>query len=82
MDVQNALKEIMEIPPMYRRDFIVDYIRKYLPKADAKKIVLRKNTDEFLCEMIERGHTDKWEILELIGKKRVEKYLDQINNEI
>ena len=40
--VQEAFNEIMEIPPIYRQDYIVDYLRKNLPKDDARMHLYHK----------------------------------------
>ncbi|MBQ6576433.1 MAG: hypothetical protein IJL91_01620 [Bacteroidales bacterium] len=73
-EVQQALNEIMEIPPIYRRDFIVDYLRKNLPKDDARQFLFRKTKAFFMQKMVAEGYISRDEVLEKIGKDRIEQY--------
>lgn len=70
-EVQQALNEIMEIPPIFRRDYIVDYLRRNLPKDDARMHLFRKNKVEYLAKMIEEGYITREEILEKIGREKI-----------
>ena len=74
LDIKEALNEIMEIPPIYRHDYIVDYLRKNLPKDDARRLLFQKTTSEFLVKMMEQGYISRQEVLEKIGRKRIEKF--------
>lgn len=47
-EVQQALNEIMETPSIYRRDYIVDYLQKNLPKDDARMHLFHKTKAEYL----------------------------------
>lgn len=76
LDIKEALDEIMEIPPIYRHDYIVDYIRKNLPKDDARRLLFQKTKSEFLVKMMEQGYISRQEVLEKIGRKRVEKFFN------
>lgn len=77
----DALEEIMEIPPVYRRDFMIDYVRKYLPRGEAKHLLFLKDKEGFLDRLIADGYVDKDEILERIGSDRIRQYLKQIGRE-
>lgn len=74
LDIKEALNEIMEIPLIYRHDYIVDYLRKNLPKDDARRHLFQKNKSEFLVKMMEQGDISRQEVLEKIGRKRVEQF--------
>jgi hypothetical protein len=73
-EVQQALNEIMEIPPIYRRDFIVNYLRKNLPRDDARQFLFRKTKAGFMQKMVAEGFISREEVLEKIGKERIEQY--------
>jgi hypothetical protein len=73
-DVQQALNEIMEITPIYRRDYIVEYLRKNLPKEDAKKHLFSKTKTEYLIKMMREGYITREEVLDKIGRERIEQY--------
>ena len=73
-DVQQALNEIMEITPIYRRDYIVEYLRKNLPKEDARKHLFRKTKTEYLIKMMQEGYITREEVLEKIGRERIEQF--------
>ena len=70
-EIKEAFNEIMEIPPIYRRDYIVDYLRKNLPKDDARMHLFRKTKAEYLAKMIEEGYITREEILEKIGREKI-----------
>ena len=74
LEIKEALNEIMEIPPIYLHDYIVDYLRKNLPKDDARRLLFQKTKSEFLVKMMEQGYISRQEVLEKIGRKRVEKF--------
>ena len=78
-DVQLALNEIMEITPIYRRDYIVDYLRRNLLKEDARRHLFSKTKAEYIVKMIEQGYITPAEILEKIGRERIEQYFHIIN---
>lgn len=73
-DVQQALNEIMEITPIYRRDYIVEFLRKNLPKDDARRHLFSKTKTQFISKMIQEGYISKEELLEKIGRERIEHY--------
>lgn len=73
-DVQQALNEIMEITPIYRRDYIVEYLRKNLPKEDARMHLFRKTKTEYLIKMMQEGYITREEVLEKIGRERIEQF--------
>lgn len=70
-EIKEALNEIMEIPPIYRRDYIVGYLRKNLPKDDARMHLFHKTKAEYLNKMIEEGYITRDEIIEKIGREKV-----------
>lgn len=70
-EVQQALNEIMEIPPIYRRDYIVNFLRKNLPKNDARMHLFHKTKAEYLNKMIEEGFITREEIIEKIGREKI-----------
>jgi len=79
-EVQQALNEIMDIPPIYRRDYIVDYLRKNLPKDDARLHLFRKTKAEYLGKMMEEGYITREEILEKIGREKIVEFFHIMSN--
>lgn len=73
-DVQQAFNEIMEITPIYRRDYIVEYLRENLPKDDARRHLFAKTKTHFIAKMIAEGYVSKEDLLEKIGRERIEQY--------
>ena len=80
-EAKKALEEIMEIPPIYRRDFMIDYVRQYLPRGVGKRLLFLKDKEGFLDRLIADGYVDKDEILERIGSDKIRQYLKQIGRE-
>ena len=78
-DVQQALNEIMEITPIYRRDYIVEFLRKNLPKEDARRHLFRKTKTEYLIKMMQEGYITREEVLEKIGRERIEQFFHIIS---
>ena len=78
-EVQQALDEIMELPPMFRRDFIIDYIRKNLTRDEAKAILLKKAGTDYIERTVKQGYITRDELLEQIGPERVKKYFHIIS---
>lgn len=78
-EIQVALREIMDLPPMYRQEFIINYIRNHLPKEEAMMIFIEKDFCEYIKRMKEEGYALKKELLDKIGEERV---TDYINNYI
>ncbi|OKZ02925.1 MAG: hypothetical protein BHV78_04545 [Bacteroides sp. CAG:1060_57_27] len=73
-EIQQALNEIMEIPPIYRRDFIVNYLRRNMSKEDARQFLFKKTKADFLQKMVAEGYISREDVLEKIGKERIEQY--------
>lgn len=73
-EIKQALNEIMDFPPIYRQKFIVDYIRQNLPKDDARRILLEKTKAIFILKMVAEGYITREEVLEKIGKERINQY--------
>lgn len=72
-EIQQAINEIMEITPIYRRDYIVEYLQN-LPKDDARRHLFSKTKTQFIAKMIKEGYVSKEELLEKIGRERIEQY--------
>lgn len=79
-EIKEAFNEIMEIPPIFRRDYIVDYLRKNLPKDDARMHLFRKTKTEYLGKMMEEGYITKEEILEKIGREKIVEFFHIMSN--
>ena len=75
-EVQEALNEILDMPPMFRQEFIINYIRKHLPKDEAKMLFMEKDLNGYLGRMKQEGYALKLYILEIIGKERVVEYIN------
>ncbi len=73
-DIKDALNEIMEISPLYRRDYIIDYLRKYLPKDEARRYLFEKRKVDFWRIMMAQGFFDPEEFLEQLGLEKVRFY--------
>lgn len=73
-EIKEAYNEIMEIPPIYRRDFIIDYLRNNLSKDEARQYLFKKTKTEFVQKMIAAGYISQEDVLEKIGRKRIEQY--------
>lgn len=78
-EVKEALNEIMEIAPMYRRDYIIRYIRENLPLEEAKRALFQKRKTDFLKTMVAENFTSGAEIVEQIGPERVRQYFHRIS---
>ena len=78
-EIQQALNEIMEITPIYRRDYIVEYLRKNLPKEDARRHLFSKTKTEYLIKMMQEGYITREEVLEKIGRERIEQFFHIIS---
>ena len=72
-DVQQALNEILDIPPMFRKEFIVRYLHENLPEEDARRVLFQKA--DYPLRLLEQGAFDRGDILERIGPERVKEYL-------
>lgn len=73
-EIKEALNEIMEIPPIFRRDFIVNYLRRNMSKEEARQFLFRKTKADFMQKMVAEGYISREEVLEKIGKERIEQY--------
>lgn len=73
-EIKEAINEIMEIPPIYRRDFIVDYLRRNMSKEEARQFLFKKTKAGFMQKMVAEGYISREEVLEKIGKKRIEQF--------
>lgn len=77
-ETQEALIEIMDIAPMYRRDYVMSYIRQNLPREEAKRLFVEKDKERFLNRMMGPGCTSVREILSMIGAEKVRQFLYSI----
>ena len=64
-DVQQAFDEIMDLPPMFRREYVIGFLREHLPEEDARRIYLRKTETDYLKRMV--------------GKERIKEYFHIIS---
>lgn len=79
-EVQQAFNEIMEIPPIFRRDYIIDYLRHNMSAEEARQFLFKKNKINFLQKMVSEGYITREEVLEKIGKERIEQYFHILSN--
>ena len=79
-EIQEALNEIMDMSPMFRREFIIDYIRKNLPFDEAKKVYYTRNKLRYCEKMMDEGYLTGPELLEKIGKERVLQFFHMLSN--
>ena len=79
-DIKQALDEIMNIPPLFRRDVIVSIIRENLSENDAREILFNKTKSSFMKKMIAEGLITREELLERIGKERIIQFFHIISN--
>ena len=78
-EVKEALKEIMDIPPIFRREFIVKYLRENLSREEARRYLIDKKKGEFVKVLLEEGLVTREELLEKIGKERILQYFHVIS---
>ena len=60
------MNEIMEIPPIYRRDYIVDFLRRNMSKEDARQFLFKKTKVNFVQKMVDEGYISRDDVLEKI----------------
>ena len=68
------MNEIMDMPPMFRRDFIVNYIRMHLPAEEAKRLYFEKDKQGYIRRMENGGFALDNDLLNKIGKERILRY--------
>ena len=78
-EVQQALNEIMDMPPMFRRDYMISYIRKHLPKDEAKTLHFKKDRKGYVERMIKEGYFEEKDLLDTIGKERILHYFSYLS---
>ena len=78
-EVKKALDEVMDIPPLYRRDWVAAYVRENLPREEAKAILFNKSRETYLQRMIAAGYTSVDEILAMIGPERVRQFIISVD---
>lgn len=69
----------MDLPPMFRRDYVIRFLRENLTEEDARRIYLRKTEADFLKRMIADGYITAEEVLEKIGIERIKEYFHIIS---
>ena len=79
-DIQEALNEIMDMPLMFRREYIIEFIRKNLPEDEAKKVYYTRNKLRYCEKMMDEGYITGPEMLEKIGKERVLQFIHILSN--
>lgn len=80
-EVQEALNEIMDMAPMFRRDFIVDYIRMHLPAEEAKKLYFEKDKQGYIKRMMNEGFALDKDLLDTIGKEKILRYFHRLSRQ-
>ena len=70
----------MDMPPMFRREYIINYIRKNLPIEEAKKVYYIRNKARYCEKMMDEGYLTGNELLEKIGKERVRQFFHMLSN--
>lgn len=78
-DIQQALDEILDLTPIERQAFLVNYLRANLPEEDARVHLFRKTKSDFLNKMMEEGYVTKEDLFAKIGRDRIEKYYHILN---
>lgn len=78
-EVKDALEEIMNIAPMYRRDYVMNYVRKNLPKEEAKRLFFERDKKAYIERMRSGGYASGTDLLDTIGKERILKYFHIIS---
>lgn len=79
-DIQQAYDEIMDLPPMFRREIVVGFLRENLAEEEARRLYFRKTKGDFLERLYADGYVTPEEILEKIGKERVRRYFHLIGS--
>lgn len=74
-ETQEAHYEIIDIVLMYRREYIMPYIRQNLPREEAKRLYIKKSGMQYLVRMISQEYTSIPKILSIIGVDRVRAFL-------
>jgi hypothetical protein len=73
-EVKEALDEIQELPPMYRRDYIIEFVRKNLSYEEAKSLFFNKDKLAYINRMRREGYASGRDLLDTIGKERILQY--------
>lgn len=54
-EIKEAFSEIMEIPSIYRRDFIVNYLRHNMSKEESRQFLFKKTKADFMRKIVAFG---------------------------
>ena len=76
-----ALREIEDMAPMYRREYVMEYVRKHLGVVEAKRILYAKDKKGYFERMVKAGYVEDGELLKTIGKERIEEYFHSVGKE-
>lgn len=66
-----AFEEIMDIPPIFRREYIIKYLKMNLTEKEARRILFDKIGFVVLDKLVEEGYLTRDDILDQIGKDRI-----------
>ena len=80
-EMLEALREIEDMAPMYRREYVMEYVRKHLGVAEAKRILYAKDKKGYFERMVKAGYVEDGELLRTIGKERIEEYFHSVGKE-
>ena len=78
-DIQQSFDEILDLTPIDRQDFLVNYLRENLPEEDAREHLFRKTKKDFLKKMMAEGYVTKEDLFKKIGRDRITKYSHILN---
>ena len=70
-EMEEAFEEIMDIPPIFRRDYIIKYLKMNLTEKEARRILFDKIGFVVLDKLVEEGYLTRDDILDQIGKDRI-----------
>ena len=70
-EMVEAIAEIMDIPPIFRRDYIIKYLKMNLTEKEARRILFDKIGFVVLDKLVEEGYLTRDDILDQIGKDRI-----------
>ncbi len=70
-EMVEAIAEIMDIPPIFRRDYIIKYLKMNLTEKEARRFLFDKIGFVVLDKLVEEGYLTKDDILDQIGKDRI-----------
>lgn len=78
-EVKEALDEILGLPQMYSREYIIDFVRKNLPYEEAKILFFNKDKQAYIDRMRREGYASGSDLLDKISKERILQYFHIIS---